>query len=117
MTTTSAPAPKAGRRKEAVARVRLLAGSGAHKINGRDATEYFPRELWLREAFGALVATNNEAKYDVHARVSGGGLSGQAGAVLHAHPTFATALPARSRQQNRYCCGSLSKLRKPAIGK
>jgi small subunit ribosomal protein S9 len=81
MTTTSAPAPKTGRRKEAVARVRLLAGSGSHKINGRDPVEYFQRELLLREAFGALALTNTESKFDVHARVSGGGLTGQAGAV------------------------------------
>ena len=81
MTTTSAPAPKAGRRKEAVARVRLLAGSGIHKINGRDAAEYFPREMLMREAFGALMVTNTESKFDVRARVDGGGLSGQAGAI------------------------------------
>lgn len=79
--TTTATAPKVGRRKEAVARVRLLAGSGNHRINGRDAADYFKRELLVREAFGALAITNNEGKYDVHARVSGGGLTGQAGAV------------------------------------
>ena len=45
MTTTSTAAPKVGRRKEAVARVRLVAGSGSHKINGRDPGEYFQREL------------------------------------------------------------------------
>ena len=79
--SASVSAPKVGRRKEAVARVRLLAGSGSHKINGRDPVEYFQRDLLVREAFGALVVTNNEAKFDVHARVFGGGLTGQAGAV------------------------------------
>lgn len=79
--TTTATAPKVGRRKEAVARVRLLAGSGSHKINGRDPVEYFKRELLVREAFGALAVTNNDGKFDVQARVSGGGLTGQAGAI------------------------------------
>jgi small subunit ribosomal protein S9 len=81
MTTTTAPRPKAGRRKEAVARVRLFPGGGQHRINGRDANEYLKRELLIREAFKALAVTQNEGKYNAEIRVHGGGVSGQAGAI------------------------------------
>jgi small subunit ribosomal protein S9 len=79
MTTTTKPLT--GRRKEAVARVRLLPGTGQDKVNGKNAMEYLKRESLVLHAFQALVATNLREKYDVHARVSGGGLTGQAGAI------------------------------------
>lgn len=72
-----------GRRKNAVARVRLLPGSGKIIVNGRPAEEYFPRlalQTALAQPFGV---TNAVGQYDVVATVSGGGVAGQAGAVLH----------------------------------
>jgi small subunit ribosomal protein S9 len=79
MTTTTKPLT--GRRKEAVARVRLVPGSGQTKVNGKSALDYLRRETLVLHALRPLVATNLLEKYDVIARVSGGGLSGQAGAI------------------------------------
>lgn len=71
-----------GRRKRAVARVRLKAGSGQVRINDRAFEEFFPRLRDRREVLGPLKATDNQAKLDVIATVRGGGITGQAGAVL-----------------------------------
>ena len=73
-----------GRRKDAVARVWLKPGSGKIEVNGRDQTVYFARptqRLVINQPFGI---TDRTGQYDVVATVKGGGLSGQAGAVLHA---------------------------------
>jgi small subunit ribosomal protein S9 len=72
-----------GRRKEAVARVRLVPGHGRVIINGRPMEEYFPlvsQQVALRQP---LELTGTADQYDVFARVTGGGVSGQAGAVRH----------------------------------
>ena len=72
-----------GRRKCSVARVRLMPGTGKMTINGKPSEEYFGRrtlELLAREPFEV---TNTVGKYDATIDVSGGGLSGQAGAVRH----------------------------------
>ncbi|MBQ8699855.1 MAG: 30S ribosomal protein S9 [Schwartzia sp.] len=72
-----------GRRKSSVARVRLVPGAGKVTINGRDMEEYFglkTLELIVRQP---LVLTEMVDKYDVIASVSGGGVSGQAGAIRH----------------------------------
>ena len=72
-----------GRRKSSVARVRLVPGAGKVTINGRDMEEYFglkTLELIVRQP---LVLTEMVDKYDVMASVSGGGASGQAGAIRH----------------------------------
>jgi small subunit ribosomal protein S9 len=72
-----------GRRKDAVARVWLKPGSGKIEVNGRDQTVYFARptlRLVINQPFGI---TDRDGQYDVIATVKGGGLSGQAGAVLH----------------------------------
>ena len=72
-----------GRRKDAVARVWLKPGSGKIEVNGRDQTTYFARatlRLVINQPFGI---TDRDGQYDVIATVKGGGLSGQAGAVLH----------------------------------
>ena len=72
-----------GRRKDAVARVWLKPGTGKITINGRDQEVYFARptlRLVINQVFGI---TEREGQYDVICTVKGGGLSGQAGAVLH----------------------------------
>jgi small subunit ribosomal protein S9 len=70
-----------GRRKEAVARIRLEAGSGRITVNGRGAQDYLKRETLVTHAFHALTVANAAGKFDVSARVAGGGLTGQAGAI------------------------------------
>jgi len=70
-----------GRRKESVARVRLLPGTGRREVNGRTLEEYFPREALVRmvqEPFGLVSALES---MDLKANVRGGGMSGQAGAL------------------------------------
>jgi small subunit ribosomal protein S9 len=70
-----------GRRKNALARVRLRPGDGTIKINERDVNEYFPRLVWQTQVAQSLKAVSLEGKVDVFARATGGGLTGQAGAV------------------------------------
>ena len=70
-----------GRRKEAIARVRLMPGNGRILINNRACDEYFPRETWQVAVRQPLVLTHQLGKHDVLASVEGGGISGQAGAV------------------------------------
>ncbi len=72
-----------GRRKTAVARVWLKAGSGAVTVNSKDVREYFPRPTLLAIIQQPLEAANVAGRYDIVATVEGGGLSGQAGAVRH----------------------------------
>jgi small subunit ribosomal protein S9 len=81
MATETANKPRTGRRKEAVARVRLLPGAGKHTINGREPLEYLKRETLVQAAFHALTVTNLAGKYSVEARVHGGGHTGQSGAL------------------------------------
>jgi small subunit ribosomal protein S9 len=70
-----------GRRKNALARVRIRPGDGTIKINEREVGDYFPRLVWQTQVLQSLRAVNLEGKVDVFARASGGGLTGQAGAV------------------------------------
>ena len=79
--TTTMTKPMTGRRKEAVARVRLVAGTGQTLVNGRPALEYLRRQTLVLHAFQALTVANLADKIDVIARVAGGGLTGQAGAI------------------------------------
>jgi small subunit ribosomal protein S9 len=79
--TTTMTKPLTGRRKEAVARVRLLPGTGQTLVNGLVAKDYLRRESLVLHALQALVVTNLSDKLDVHVRVAGGGLTGQAGAI------------------------------------
>ncbi len=72
-----------GRRKNAVARVRLVPGSGKVTINGRDGKEYFGRESLLNAAKEPFKVTDTAGHFDVLARINGGGISGQAGALRH----------------------------------
>jgi small subunit ribosomal protein S9 len=72
-----------GRRKTAVARVRLAAGSGKIVVNGRPFETYFPGDGLRTTVLQPLVATESAAKFDVRISVEGGGPTGQAGAVRH----------------------------------
>jgi small subunit ribosomal protein S9 len=72
-----------GRRKTAVARVRLCAGSGKIVVNGRAFEAYFPMEALRVLATQPLTVTESTSKFDVRINVGGGGPSGQAGAVRH----------------------------------
>ena len=72
-----------GRRKKAVARVRLVAGTGEIVINKRTLDDYFPYEILRREVRRPLELVSVEGKYDVIVTVNGGGFTGQAGAIRH----------------------------------
>ena len=81
MATEISNKPLTGRRKQAVARVQLLPGSGKHQVNDRTPLEYLTRETLVQTAFHALVVVGAEGKFNVVAKVHGGGLTGQAGAI------------------------------------
>lgn len=70
-----------GRRKSSVARVYLVGGSGKITINERDVRDYMPYETLVMDLRQPLTLTNTQDKYDVIAHVSGGGFTGQAGAI------------------------------------
>jgi len=72
-----------GRRKKSISRIRLVNGKGTITINGKDINEYFGVETLKVIVKQPLVATNTLDKYDVVAKVTGGGISGQAGAIRH----------------------------------
>jgi small subunit ribosomal protein S9 len=70
-----------GRRKEAIARVRLVPGTGQWQINGRTLEGYFPNKVHQQIVGEPLVTLGAEGQFDVIARISGGGVTGQAGAL------------------------------------
>lgn len=70
-----------GRRKEAVCRVSLKPGSGKWDVNGRTLGDYFPRPSLVSAIQQAFTATDSLGRFDVRARLEGGGLTGQAGAL------------------------------------
>ena len=72
-----------GKRKSAVARVILKPGEGTYVVNGRELDQFFPRHALRRMARQPLEATGNEARMDVVARIHGGGVAAQAGALRH----------------------------------
>lgn len=72
-----------GKRKEAVAQVRLMPGSGTIMINGMPYDERFPRILHRQTIMKPLEVTETAGKYDVLVKVAGGGISGQCGAISH----------------------------------
>lgn len=76
-----APAQATGRRKHAVARVRIAPGSGSWTVNGEALDTYLPNKLHQQIANEAFVATGTDGSYDVIALVHGGGMTGQAGAL------------------------------------
>ncbi|MDR1977983.1 MAG: 30S ribosomal protein S9 [Synergistaceae bacterium] len=70
-----------GRRKNALARVRVRPGNGEIKINDRTVEDYFPRLVWQSQVLQSLKVASLEGKVDVFIRATGGGLTGQAGAA------------------------------------
>ena len=72
-----------GRRKEAVARVRITMGNGKIVINKQNIDEYFGQEILKKIALQPVVLTSTGDKYDITVNVVGGGLTGQAGAICH----------------------------------
>lgn len=72
-----------GKRKESIARVRLFPGEGKIMVNSRDFKEYFKRESLITIIMEPFRLTNTENAYDIIADLSGGGISGQAGALRH----------------------------------
>jgi small subunit ribosomal protein S9 len=75
------PAGSTGRRKEAIARVRIVPGSGKWTINGRSLDTYFPNKVHQQVVNEPFVTLGLEDQFDVIVRVSGGGTTGQAGAL------------------------------------
>ena len=72
-----------GRRKKSIARVRIVPGSGAVKINGRDIDDYFGLETLKLIVNQPFNITGTVGKFDIISTVKGGGVSGQAGAIRH----------------------------------
>jgi small subunit ribosomal protein S9 len=107
-----------GRRKEAVARVRLLPGDGSIVVNGKDAADYFGGTPGLATLHLPFRVTETEGRYSASVLVAGGGFSGQAGAIRHgiarallsAHPDARGALRAaglltrdpRAKERKKY---------------
>ncbi len=75
------PVQTVGRRKEAVVRVRLTPGTGVFTLNGRTMDNYFPNKVHQQLIREPLVQLEKDGIYDVHAKLHGGGVSGQAGAL------------------------------------
>lgn len=72
-----------GRRKESIARVRVMAGKGEVTVNGKKLDEYFGSDILKVIVNQPFAVTNTVGKYDVIVKVVGGGLTGQAGAIRH----------------------------------
>ncbi|MGH2546739.1 MAG: 30S ribosomal protein S9 [Actinomycetota bacterium] len=84
MADTETRVAATGRRKEAVVRVRVSPGTGQFDLNGRTLEEYFPSRTQRVLATAPLRAADKEKELDVIARLEGGGVTGQAGALSHA---------------------------------
>ena len=87
-----------GRRKTSVARVRLTAGSGAWSVNRRGVDEYFCSAALRNYIEQPFKLTSTTGKFDVFAQLSGGGISGQAGALRHAISRALTRADASLRE-------------------
>ena len=77
----TSPVPVVGRRKEAVVRVRLVPGTGNFKLNGRTIEDYFPNKVHQQLIREPFVTLDKDGQYDVIASLTGGGITGQAGAL------------------------------------
>ncbi len=92
------PAGATGRRKEAIARVRIVPGTGQWSINGRKLDDYFPNKVHQQLVNSPFVELEIQDRYDVIARISGGGVTGQAGALRLG---ISRALNAADTENNR----------------
>jgi small subunit ribosomal protein S9 len=92
------PGAGLGRRKQAIARVRMVPGTGAIKVNGRELADYFPNKLHQQLITDPFTVLELKNQYDVIARISGGGIAGQAGALRLG---IARALNEIDRDNNR----------------
>ena len=92
------PGAAVGRRKQAIARVRLVPGAGTITVNGREFADYFPNKLHQQLITDPFTVLELSGSYDVIARITGGGPSGQAGALRLA---IARALNEIDRDNNR----------------
>jgi len=72
-----------GRRKRAIARVKLALGQGIITVNGKPVDEYFPRPQLIQIVRQPLEATQSGSRFDVSVKAEGGGVTGQAGAIRH----------------------------------
>ncbi len=87
-TSTETPAAKpsftwgTGRRKTAVARVRIASGTGKIEVNGKSLNDYFTKEVDRKAIFGPLEVTNMGGKMDIFVNTHGGGQTGQTGAIV-----------------------------------
>ena len=97
----SAQAMTSGGRKEAIARVRVVPGSGSIVVNGRPMDKYFPKGPLQTAVRQPLVVANAEGRFDIHAKVAGGGVAGQAGAIRHGIARALLALDAELRSPLR----------------
>ena len=88
-----------GRRKEAIARVRLVPGSGEFRVNGRPLDDYFPTRVHRMVAQSPLRSIGRDKDYDVVATIRGGGVNGQAGALRLGIARALIALDAELRPQ------------------
>ena len=70
-----------GRRKSSVAQVKMTAGKGNITVNGKDVREFMTYETCVKDLMQPLVLTNNEKTFDIEVKVTGGGASGQTGAI------------------------------------
>ncbi|CAN5322439.1 hypothetical protein BH20ACT5_BH20ACT5_00020 [soil metagenome] len=92
-----APVQTVGRRKEAVARVRLVPGTGLFKLNGRTLEQYFPNKVHQQLIREPFVTLDKAEQYDVIGLLHGGGVSGQAGALRLAVARALIVLEAEDR--------------------
>ena len=92
------PKASTGRRKQAIARVRVVPGAGSITVNGREFADYFPNKLHQQLITDPFTVLELGGSYDVIARITGGGPSGQAGALRLA---IARALNEIDRENNR----------------
>jgi small subunit ribosomal protein S9 len=75
--------PATGKRKSAIAQVRLVPGQGKIEINGKEFYQVFTRQEHRRQVLQPFVATETMGKFDITVKVTGGGLTGQAGGIRH----------------------------------
>ena len=95
-----------GRRKEAVARVRLVPGTGKVVVNGREAIQYFGRQQLVDNALAPLRLTETAERFDVLANLDGGGINGQSGALRLGHRPAPSSTPASTVRTSRRLASS-----------